>query len=476
MRRSHGPLFQTATFRLTIGAALFMAAALLLQSALIFWQTTAYEIARSDMLLQREAAFLAAETQSSLDRQLRMRASDDLHLLITAAGLFDPDGHVLNGNLPVWPKGLILDGKAHRIIVHPVDQGERIVRAEAVRLPDGDILVLGRGVRDLEELRRIVLHALALCAAPSILLAILGGIWLSRRALLRVGIMHQAIERIMGGDLHERLPSGRGRDDLDRLAGSVNRMLERLEHLLDEIRGVGDDIAHDLRTPLARVRTRLDRARNAPPEALELHGTIERAIVDLDQCFRIITALQRITEIENGRRRAAFARVTLNEIAADIIDLYEPIAETRQIVLRAIHGAGHNAAACGLVHVHGDRDLLIELAANLIDNAIKFTPSGGHVDIGIGVSGERAVLRIADTGPGIPQAERQAVMRRFYRSDKSRHVEGSGLGLSLVGAIALLHDASLTISDATPGGVPSGCMFEVAFPLDGAVMAGTRTA
>ena len=455
------PLLQTTSFRLTIGSAAFMAMALLLQSALIFWQTTTYEIGRTDLLLQREAMLLAAQTQPVLDQQLRMRASDDLHLLIPAAGLFDASRHVLNGNLPVWPEGLALDGQVHQIMVHPTDQKPRLVRAQAMRLPNGNILVLARGLRELGELHRIVRRALLLSAVPSILLAILGGVWLSNRALRRVGIMHQAIERIMAGDIHERLPSGRGRDDLDRLAGSVNRMLGRLEHLLDEIKGVGDDIAHDLRTPLARVRTRLDRARNVPPHAETLHANIERAIVDLDQCFSIITALLRITEIENGRRRAGFARVSLDEIVADIIDLYEPIAETRQLALEAMPG--------DLVHLHGDRDLLIELAANLIDNAIKFTAPGGCIGISIRRSGSRAILRIADTGPGIPEAEREAVLGRFYRSDKSRHIEGSGLGLSLVGAIAHLHDASLSISDAVPGAEPPaeppGCAVEVSFPL-----------
>ena len=465
MRLLRLPLLRTATFRLTIGSAAFMALALLLQSGMIFWQTNEYEIARADLLLSREARLLAAQTRPELNMQLRMRASDDLHLLIPAAGLFDANLHMLNGNLPSWPRGLAPDGRVHQLVVHPTGQGPRNVRARALRLPSGDILVLARSLRDLEELRAIVLRSLMLCAIPSILIAVLGGVWLSHRALLRVGIMHRAIERIMAGDLHERLPAGRageregGGDDLDRLAGSVNRMLGRLEYLLDEIKGVGDDIAHDLRTPLARVRTRLDRARNAPADAEMLRGAIERAIVDLDQCFAVITALLRISEIENGRRRAAFARVPLHEIAADIIDLYEPIAEARQVALSVLPGDP--------VAVHGDRDLLFELAANLIDNAIKFTEPGGRVEIGARAAGGLALLRVGDTGIGIPQAERDAVLGRFYRADKSRHVEGSGLGLSLVAAIARLHDASLAIGDAQPAAEPSGCVVEVAFPLDG---------
>ena len=456
------PLLRTTTFRLTIGSAAFLALALLLQSAVIFWQTTQYEIARADLLLSREATLLAGRTRPALDEQMRMRASDDLHLLIPAAGLFDAERRVLNGNLPAWPKGLALDGRVHQIMVHPTDQAPRLVRAQVLRLPSGELLVLSRSLRDLEELRRIVLRSLMLCAMPSILIAVLGGVWLSHRALLRVGIMHRAIERIMGGDLHERLPAGRAGngsgDDLDRLAGSVNRMLGRLEHLLDEIKGVGDDIAHDLRTPLARVRTSLDRARNARLGAGELRAAIDRAIVDLDLCFAVITALLRISEIENGRRRAAFARVALDEIAADIIDLYEPIAEAAQIALVAKTPAGP-------VAVHGDRDLLIELAANLIDNAIKFTPAGGRVELGVDEAGGFAMLRVGDSGIGVPAAERDAVLGRFYRSDKSRHIEGSGLGLSLVSAIARLHDASLVIGDDRPGAEPPGCSVEVSFPL-----------
>ncbi|TLU74653.1 HAMP domain-containing histidine kinase [Lichenicoccus roseus] len=449
-------IFGTSTFRLSLGSAGFLLAALLLQSALIFWQTTSYQIMRTDLLLAREAALITAQSRPLLDQQLRMRASDDLHLLIAGAGLFDARHHVLNGNLPDYPEGLQPDGPVQQLVVHPTGQGPRIVRAQALRLRNGDILVLARGLRDLEEVRFVVLRALLLCAVPSTLLAVAGGAWLSHRALLRVGIMHRAVDRIMAGDLHERLPAGRERDDLDRLAGSVNRMLDRLEHLLDEIKGVGDDIAHDLRTPLARVRTRLERARNLPPERDRVGEMLDRAIADLDQCFSVITALLRIGEIENGRRRAAFATVELTEIVDDIVDLYEPIAEARQIALLA--------GRCEPVRVHGDRDLLIELVANLIDNAIKFTPEGGRVEIGARARDGAAVLHVADSGPGIAAAEREAVLGRFYRSDKSRHVPGSGLGLSLVGAIGRLHDARITIADA--GSAPGpGCLIEVALPI-----------
>jgi len=296
---------------------------------------------------------------------------------------------------------------------------------------------------------------------------------LSHRALARVKTMHEAIDRIMQGDVHERLPAARERDELERLAGSVNRMLDRLEYLMDEIRDVGNDIAHDLRTPLSRVRARLERATSSPHDADYLNSVIERATMDLDQCFSVITALLRIGEIENGRRRAGFGYVNLADLVADIVDLYEPIAETNGLVLT-------NAVAPVLppsaltrpgeripdpMITFGDRDLLVEVLANLLDNAMKFTPSGGRVTISA-LPGPGVIhLRVADTGIGIPQAEREAVLGRFYRSDKSRHVPGSGLGLSLVMAILRLHGIDLAIADGDGTTDRPGCAFEMVFQV-----------
>lgn len=190
-----------------------------------------------------------------------------------------------------------------------------------------------------------------------------------------------------------------------------------------------------------------------------MRTVIARAIDDLDQCFSIITALLRIGEIENARRRVGFSVVDLNEIAADIVDLYEPIAEAKQIRLDLLR------VGTAPVPVHGDRDLLIEVLANLIDNALKFTDSGGEVTLAtFSDSQGGARLEVADTGIGIMPQERQAVMNRFYRSDKSRHVPGSGLGLSLVSAILRLHNAHLTISNARRHDVRPGALFVVVFP------------
>jgi signal transduction histidine kinase len=221
-------------------------------------------------------------------------------------------------------------------------------------------------------------------------------------------------------------------------------MLDRISELLDEVKSVGDNIAHDLRTPLSVMRAKLERALNAPqPANLEAAAG---ALADLDKAFAIITALLRISEIEDSRRRSEFGAVDINDLLAGIFDLYEPLAEAKSITFTA-------KPMVAMPAVTGDRDLLMEAVANLVDNALKFTPEGGCVHLSATLEGRTPVIRVADSGPGIAPAEREAVLKRFYRSDKSRHVRGHGLGLSLVAAIANLHGFRLRIGDGGPGTV-----------------------
>jgi signal transduction histidine kinase len=229
-------------------------------------------------------------------------------------------------------------------------------------------------------------------------------------------------------------------------------MLGEIEALIYEIAGVGDDIAHDLRTPLTRVRVRLERGRDHATTLEELRVVADQAIVGLDQALAIVTALLRIAEIEHGRRLECFSDVALAPLLREVYDLYEPIAEDKHVTL-AVEGAGAKEAT-----VRGDRDLLFEAVANLADNAVKFTPAGGRVELSLGRRGADTVIRVNDTGPGIPESEREAVTKRFYRSDKSRGSGGLGLGLSLVAAIVKLHGFQFTI-----GGSP-GCTAEIVVP------------
>ncbi|GBQ85316.1 sensor histidine kinase [Asaia krungthepensis] len=457
-------VLRTATFRLTLAFVAAIIGGMVLQFVLLFVQMTHFESERSSGILHREADVLVQETPERLEYQVRERASNELRVVINWVGLFDGHYHHIAGDLKAWPEGLTVDGKVHRLTLSPTDDAPYEMRFLAVKVPGGRILVLAHSLHLLSELHYMIRRGALLSVFPVVMFALLTGVVLSHRALARVKTMHEAIDRIMQGDVHERLPAGRERDELERLAGSVNRMLDRLEHLMDEIRDVGNDIAHDLRTPLSRVRARLERATSSPHDADYLNSVIEQATQDLDQCFSVITALLRIGEIENGRRRAGFAYVNLGDLVADIVDLYEPIAETNGLVLTSLVVA---EPASDTLVTFGDRDLLVEVLANLLDNAMKFTPPGGHVTVSATPGPSVINLRVADTGIGIPEAEREAVLGRFYRSDKSRHVPGSGLGLSLVMAILRLHGVELAIADGDGTTAAKGCAFEMTFQVSG---------
>jgi signal transduction histidine kinase len=273
---------------------------------------------------------------------------------------------------------------------------------------------------------------------------------LSLRALGRLSDVNRKIQSIVGGDLRERLPTRGSNDAFDQLAVGVNRMLGEIEALIHEIAGIGNNIAHDLRTPLTRVRVRLERGYKHASTLDELRAVVDQTIAGLDQSLTIITAMLRIAEIEHGRRLEGFSEVRLAPLLREVGDLYEPIAEDKHVTLRV--------EAADEAVVRGDRDLLFEAVVNLVDNAVKFTPEGGHVDLALLGRDDEIVIRVSDTGPGIPETEREAVTKRFYRSDKSRSTEGLGLGLSLVAAIVKLHGFRLTIA-AGPG-----CAMEIVCP------------
>ncbi len=423
-----------------MGASIILAGASLLQAGLIGWQTERFEDARIDRLIEAELARLVRAPPPDLVRRIDRHFSETLRTL-PLAGLFAA-GRRIEGDVAFYPAGFAADGRARPVVV-TLGDGRRMPIRAAAHAFGGGVLLIGRDDSELVDLRRITRRSLLLSFLPGLLLSLAGGAWLGHRALVRVGDMHRTIERIMAGGLHERLPARNADDDIERLAGSVNRMLDRIERLLAEVRGVADDIAHDLRTPLARVRAGLERTRERAIGTDELRAGIDRAISDLDRTFTIITALLRIAEIEGRARRAGFSQTDLAEIAADAIELYEPLAEARPIALTLLLQEP--------ALVKGDRDLLMEAVANLLDNAVKFTPAGGHVTVTVGCRGARPFLAVADDGIGLAPCETEMVLRRFYRADRSRHVPGSGLGLSLVAAIAGLHGAEVSVMPLDPG-------------------------
>jgi signal transduction histidine kinase len=288
--------------------------------------------------------------------------------------------------------------------------------------------------------RGALVWSLSLLLIPGLL----GGLLLGRGPLRRVRAMESAIEPIARGDLGARLPVSDRRDEVDMLASIVNRMLDRIERLLGEVKGVSDSIAHDLRTPLTRLRAQLYRLQTGADPADPRTAVLERCIVDTDALLDRFRALLRISELEDLHRRAGFAEVDLADALRRVHELYAPVAEDKGVTL-AVHGDHPQP-------VSADAHLLIEALSNLVANAIKFTPAGGRVELRAEQTPDGPRIDVCDNGPGIPPAERGAVLQRFYRSECGRDAPGFGLGLSIVAAIIRLHEFRLEISDNEPRG------------------------
>jgi len=442
----HQPQFMRSnTFRWALAVAGLLALLVIVLFGFIYWKTDDYLVARSDTAIAAQLnviAGLPSERQlEAIDQDLKQDARG-----VHYAGLFGADGRKIAGNLVRFPPGLKMNDSVQGIPVVrmlAVASETRVIRAIARRMPNGDALVIGRDVDEAREISHVVSQALALGLLPAFCLCLLAGAWLSMRAQKRVEEVNQRVQRIIAGDLSERLPHRDVDEPFSKLAAIVNGMLDEMETMIHALAGVGNDIAHDLRTPLTRARLTLERGRTNATGLEQLQAVVDKAIANIDQSMAIITALLRLAEIENSRRSAAFGTVPLHEMLREVCDIYEPIAENKNIDLRV--EVRHQLS------VRGDRDLLFEAVANLVDNAIKFTPEGGKVEIELLRGDRETIVRVTDTGCGISEQEREAVLRRFYRSDKIRSTPGVGLGLNLVAAIVKLHGFRLAIHSG-PGG------------------------
>src|SRR6266446_2873148 len=342
----------------------------------IYWQIDDYLTARSDRVITLELEGIAGLSPErrleAIDEKLRQDPRG-----VQLAAIFAAEGHRITGNIESLPLSLRIDGPAQAAqIVKTNGKGRehQVVRAIARRMRNGDVLVLGRNVDEAREISHVVGEALGLGLLPAFLLCLLAGAWLSVRAQKRVEDVNQRVQRIIAGDLRERLPHRNIDEPFSKLAIIVNGMLDEMETLIHALAGVGNDIAHDLRTPLTRARITLERGRTNATTLEQLQAVSDKAIAGIDQSLTIITALLRLAEIENSRRSASFADVSLQEMLREVCDIYEPIAENKNIAL--------HVQVTHRLSVRGDRDLLIEAVANLVDNAIKFTPEGGKVEIG----------------------------------------------------------------------------------------------
>ncbi len=428
-----------------------MTAATTLIFGFVYFQIAAASEAAVRVVLTTEAEKGVGFTNAELKRALDLRLAGDLRRLDYIA-LFDPSGRMLLGNISEMP-AIPADGKAHFLLgVRPPgfpDQAEPAIFVARAR-PEGGVLLLGRSLVEIYALRRTVLLALVSAIGPMLLLALGIGAYFARRASRRLVDIHETIVRIMRGDLEVRLPTNRRPDEIDSIAVDVNRMLDEIVRLLMQVKNVSDNIAHDLRTPLAVMRAKLERGVESA-DSEELRQAARHALVELDKATRTMAALLRISDIEDRKRSSGFSPIDLAAICADVFEFYEPLGRAKSIAMVL--------DAQSPVPVLGDGDLMREAISNLIDNAIKFTPKDGAIKVSASRSPEGFVVRIGDSGRGVPAGEREKIFERFYRVDRNDRTPGSGLGLSIVSAIAKLHGLRLRVLDNNPGAV-----FEISGP------------
>jgi signal transduction histidine kinase len=310
-------------------------------------------------------------------------------------------------------------------------------------LPDGSVLVVGRDMQDQREIEQLVWHALLGGGAVALLLAIGGALLFRRQLERRVGAIRRTAHEIGAGDLSRRIPTSGVEDEFARLNSDINHMLDRIEQLMGGVRRVSNAIAHDLRTPLARIRSRLEEALGPGKSMTQLVATARFAIQQVDELIRMLEKLLQIAEAESGAQRQCFAPVTLASVISGAVELYDAAAEAEDITLVS-NVIGHPITL-------GDRQLLTNAVMNLIDNALKYAGSGATVRVRGTEEADTVSLVVEDDGPGIPPEERPHVIDRFYRLDGSRSLPGNGLGLSIVTALASLHRGQLSLSDAAPG-------------------------
>jgi signal transduction histidine kinase len=446
-------LRRTTGFRLaTLFLALFGVVAILLFGYL-YHQITGFEQERIDDWLMREHAEVRRQDPARLIGWFDNQSFyDPRHQ--RPFGLFDARGIHLAGGYPgPMPRIAVFDKPfSVRLESLPDNPPGRCI---AARLPDERISLQCQNARELDHFDEELLHALVSTGLATLAIGLVGACFIGFSAMRRLAAVTESIEEIVAGNLGRRLPVRSQHDDVDRLVVVVNGMLDEIERLMHEVKGVCDAIAHDLRTPMTRMLGALDRAQRRATTEVEYRAAIDEAIVETGGMLRTFNALLRISEIESGVRRSGFIRVDMAAVADDVFEFYEPTAEERQVHFDVHRPPGHSFV------IQGDPNLLFEALANLVDNALKFTTAGGHVQIVLQESANTASIVVTDDGPGILPSEREAVLRRFYRGEYSRHAPGSGLGLSLVSAVAGMHGMRVGFHD-----VPRGLEIALSWPVD----------
>jgi signal transduction histidine kinase len=437
-------LWSSSTFRLTlVYMALFMVSVLVLL-VFIYWSTAASIERQADETIDAEIQGLAERYDSDglsglsaqIGERLRRQQPGDTSIYLLANSRFSP----LVGNLSGWPSRKADDSGWIDFRLGDDSSGKvHMARARVFRVRGNFHLLVGRNMSELAKTRQTITHALIWGSLIMFGLALLGSVMMNRSVTGRIDTINRASKEIMSGNLARRIPSRGSGDEFDQLSENLNHMLDQIELLMDGVRRVSDNIAHDLRTPLSRLRQRLETAREGNGNEESRMDLLDLALQEADGMLKTFNALLRIARIESETLQSTFTKVELAGLLRDVVELYEPVAEQKS---QTIEVAGET-----LVWISGDRDLLFQAVANLFDNAIKYSPASSVIRADLGTTR----LELCDSGPGIEESEHEKVFQRFYRTDASRSTSGSGLGLSLVKAVAALHKIDIELTNMDPG-------------------------
>jgi signal transduction histidine kinase len=440
-------LLRSSAFTLAFSYVAFGIAALVLFAAPLWyaWQVTIQE-SRTEILradTQRLSEVFHRDGPQGLaafiENRVGLQIPGERILLLTK-----PDLQRMAGNLSEWPRIIPTEAGTYTL---PLNLGGRPTHAMIVHtvLPGGYNLIVARDLALFAPLAPRFWYGLAAAIVVLSIAGVLGGLMVRRAVLLRIEGIRQTVLAIVQGDWGHRLPTRSNSDnELDTLSRTINGMLDQIEQLLHGMRDVSNSIAHDLRTPLAELRSRLEELSLTRPSPAETFAEIDDAVVDVDRVIGIFNALLRLAEIDSGVRRSGFVPVNATEVAKQAVDFYQPAAELK--------GIGLVYQGQGSAELSGDPVLLAQAIGNLIDNALKYTPEGGLISVEVQALGERGIgISVSDNGPGIPDEEKPKVSTRFYRGDMSRGTPGVGLGLTLVAAVAKVHNGALQLEDNNPG-------------------------
>ncbi|WP_407973200.1 ATP-binding protein (plasmid) [Burkholderia pyrrocinia] len=436
----------SSTFRfVTVYAVAFSISIVVLLGTIVSVTTRNME-RETDVVMHWELTYFDALPDSALTAAINNRLEHE-HMHPNYYGLFTRDGHYLAGDIRLSPANIKFD-RSGVTLNHTLPLTNReyapVVRAMATQRPDGNKLVLARDLTHILHIRELLINTLIISGLVCLGAGIVGGLIFSVRQMQRLKVVHQVTQRIAQGNLGQRLPIG-GRDAIDMLSHLVNHMLEEIERLINEVKGVCDGIAHDLRTPLSHVHIVLahvaEHAARYDDETLA--HLIDQARTETNVLLTRFRAMLRIAEIGALQRREGFEMLQLGELVLEVGQLFEPLAESRSIQL---HVRIDREA-----EIHGDRELLFEAFSNVLDNALKYTTAGGVVSLELNKTPHGPSVSVIDNGPGIAPEERQAVLEYRYRSARTNHLTGAGLGLSIVAAVVHVHDFSMRLGSANPG-------------------------